>query len=348
LKYAVYFRKARTGIAGLAGTMNKLTFSTDDLPKDLDDHARFKLWHDLYTAKFVQSIDAARQPDKPFFANFELAPFGAVVIGRFEGALSGISRNAQQVAAAPLESFGLTFCLGRSRLSFTQRGRELTFQNKNDAGFYSFFEPHAHRAEDGDGWLGVAVPRKKLLDRIPNADDLAVQLLDSSNDALRHLRRYLEFLLGSDGIGDDPALIAHVETTLVDLVALSLGAHGDTAEMARMRGLRYARVQAVLAEIQKGFAEPSFSVSAAAGKLGLSGRYVQDLLQETGVSFTERVLELRLQRARTMLADRRNDRLKVSDIALMCGFNETSHFNRCFRRRFGAAPTQYRGTAGHG
>ena len=54
------------------------------------------------------------------------------------------------------------------------------------------------------------------------------------------------------------------------------------------------------------------------------------------------VLELRLQKSRAMLADARNNRRKVSDIALACGFNEVSYFNRCFRRRFGASPTQFR------
>ena len=46
-----------------------------------------------------------------------------------------------------------------------------------------------------------------------------------------------------------------------------------------------------------------------------------------------------------MLADRRNDRLKVSEIALACGFNEVSYFNRCFRRRFGATPSEFRDAA---
>jgi AraC-like DNA-binding protein len=34
----------------------------------------------------------------------------------------------------------------------------------------------------------------------------------------------------------------------------------------------------------------------------------------------------------------------VSDIAYACGFSEVSYFNRCFRRRFGASPTQMRGS----
>ena len=86
-----------------------------------------------------------------------------------------------------------------------------------------------------------------------------------------------------------------------------------------------------------------FTVQLVASKVGLSERYVQDLLFEAGASFTERVLELRLQMARAMLADRRHDRLKISDIAHDCGFDSVSYFNRSFRRRFGTSPTQYRG-----
>jgi AraC-like DNA-binding protein len=76
--------------------------------------------------------------------------------------------------------------------------------------------------------------------------------------------------------------------------------------------------------------------------MGLSSRYVNELLQETGVSFAERVMELRLQKARALLAAPPHAAMRVSDIAYACGFNEVSYFNRCFRRRFGASPTQKR------
>jgi transcriptional regulator GlxA family with amidase domain len=36
--------------------------------------------------------------------------------------------------------------------------------------------------------------------------------------------------------------------------------------------------------------------------MGLSSRYVNELMQETGVSFADRVMELRLQKARALLA----------------------------------------------
>jgi AraC-like DNA-binding protein len=120
----------------------------------------------------------------------------------------------------------------------------------------------------------------------------------------------------------------------------------DGKEMAERRGLRAARIQAILAEIRAGFADPAFSARDVAQRLGLKPHYVQNLLGETGQNFSERVLELRLQKVRTMLANPGYDSMKVSDIAYACGFSEISYFNRCFRRRFGAAPSQYRNGTG--
>ena len=137
-----------------------------------------------------------------------------------------------------------------------------------------------------------------------------------------------------------------IATTLLDLVALSLGAIGDVADLARLRGLRAARVQATVAEIGAGFSIPGFSVRDVAAKLGIAPRSVQNLLIDTGSSFTARVLELRLQHARRMLADRRHDHMKIADIAYACGFNEVPYFNRCFRRRFGCSPREYRNVKG--
>jgi AraC-like DNA-binding protein len=159
---------------------------------------------------------------------------------------------------------------------------------------------------------------------------------------IRHLRKYLMMLLAPDGLEDEPRLIEHVRTTLVDLVALAIGARGDAAEAARGRGLRSARVRQIVAEIRKGFADPAFSTTEAAHALGMSPRYLQHLLHETGATFTEHVNELRLRKAHKMLASPLHDALKIKDIAHACGFSEVPYFNRIFRRRFGLSPSDCR------
>jgi transcriptional regulator GlxA family with amidase domain len=111
------------------------------------------------------------------------------------------------------------------------------------------------------------------------------------------------------------------------------------------RGLRATRTASIIAEIHNGFSDQQFSTRALAGKLGLSVRYVQDLVKDSGRSITERILELRLQKAHAMLTNDLSCKLKISDVAASCGFNELSHFHRCFRRRFGATPAQLRADA---
>ena len=195
--------------------------------------------------------------------------------------------------------------------------------------------------------LFVPIPRSRLHALVANPEDLAGMALDTDKPASRYLIRYLTLLTQLDEADDDERLNAHIGTTLLDLIALALGASKDAAHCAQMRGLRAARTQDVIARIAAGFADPTFSPDGVAADLGVSVRYVQDLLQETGTSFSARVLEHRLQRARTMLADRRNDGMRIGEIARACGFNEAPYFNRCFRRRFGKSPTdcRLRGTA---
>jgi transcriptional regulator GlxA family with amidase domain len=96
----------------------------------------------------------------------------------------------------------------------------------------------------------------------------------------------------------------------------------------------------VLGEIDRHFGEPDFTARAAGAAVGLAERTVHDLLHETGVSFAERVLELRLQRALAMLES--GTTLRVSQVAYACGFGTVAHFNRSFRRRFGETPTAAR------
>jgi AraC-like DNA-binding protein len=195
----------------------------------------------------------------------------------------------------------------------------------------------------GVEWTIFNVPRDVLRERVKNAEDFVARPLNPPPEVVAHLRRYADMVLHEPPA--NPMLAGQVSNSLLDLVALTLGCGGDSAELARQRGLRAARLQGVLAEIGSNFARPAFSPHDVAVKLGLSPRYLQELLQESGATFTERVVELRIQKARSALTDPRHHTRSVAEVALDCGFNDISYFNRCFGRRFGDTPTGVRGLA---
>ncbi|HLW34997.1 MAG TPA: AraC family transcriptional regulator [Chthoniobacterales bacterium] len=59
----------------------------------------------------------------------------------------------------------------------------------------------------------------------------------------------------------------------------------------------------------------------------------------TGLTFTDYVARLRLEDARSRLA---NPKLRVSEIAYDAGFQSLTQFNRVFKRVIGESPTKYR------
>ena len=62
--------------------------------------------------------------------------------------------------------------------------------------------------------------------------------------------------------------------------------------------------------------------------------------QYAGMPFIQYLNDYRLTRAGEFL---QNTEESVTQIALKCGFENLSYFNRLFRRKFGVTPGQYRG-----
>jgi len=321
-------------------SLRRLRFSLDDLPPEVDERARLALWREHYSGS--HAFDSAFLDGGPPSVSVEFIQADIVKLIKLRSTLSHITRTPRHVAANPQDDLCLSFNTGRSDWLVRQNGREVK-AGTGRAVLHTNAASYTFRADAKNAWIGVGVERVKLVEFLAHPEDLVARPFDPDSPAMRHLGRYLHLITESGVIGEDAALDEHIGATLVDLAALALGAGRDAAELARRRGRRAALLRETVAEIKTGFADATFSVERIAAKLGLSPRTVQDLLHETGRSFSERVMELRLQRARAMLANTGCDGLKVIEIAHASGFNEVSYFNRCFRRRFGDTPIQYRG-----
>src|SRR5262249_6939831 len=143
-----------------------------------------------------------------------------------------------------------------------------------------------------------------------------------------------------------PPSLAHImRTHLVDLTAAALGPTAAAREIIGEPGLGAARRGALPSVIAPRVRDPDFKLDSVAGDLGLSRRYIQRLLEETGKSFTDHVVERRLDRAHALLTDRRYLHRRIIDIAFSVGISDISRFNHTFRRRFGDSPSGVRGSA---
>jgi len=320
--------------------MPKIEFSSDQLPSHLNDKARFRLWHEIWMEQ-LGNAEMKHAEDKPFFTASTNVLLGELSVSRFETTTGHYVRTRKHVAHDRDD-----ILLGFYRSPQPQlwsAGNQGFDMKQGSVLAFNIAQPVTSFTNGVTKWNLASIPRAQILKLVPHADDRSAMLLDPANPAVRHLERTIKFLLDADEIHESLELTQHATTMLGDLIALALGARGEAAEIAAVRGLRAARQRELIAMIERRFAEPSLSVGALADQLGLSPRYLSSLLLETGTTFSERILELRLQKARAMLSDVRYDLTKVNDIAFACGFNAVSYFNRRFRARFGCSPTQYRG-----
>jgi AraC-like DNA-binding protein len=319
-----------------AGDVPTLRFSTADFP----ERDRLALWRELLGRKMLR-LDMEPLPDVP--PRFELTLLrtpGLALIAADVGP-ARITRTRALIADG-VDDYALAVpCSGGTGIVHG-RGREVLV-GPGHAILRSLGEVSTFINPSSMAFIGVTMPRAALAPLVAHVDDACMRLLPGNQEALRLLTRYVHALT-ADRAPTSPELRRLVVAHVHDLTALALGATRDGAAVAHARGLRAARLREALVAIEGGFTDPAFSTDAIARRLGVSPRYVQNLLYETGLSFTARVLELRLQRARALLADPRHDRLKIADIAQACGFNDVPYFNRCFRRRFEASPKEFRGS----
>ncbi|OAF08674.1 AraC family transcriptional regulator [Bradyrhizobium neotropicale] len=291
------------------------------------------------------NADMKHAEDKPFYTASRNVLLGELSVSRFATTTGHYVRTRKHVAN-DRDDILVGYYRSPQPQLWTVGNQDLELKQGSVVAF-NVAQPVSSFTDGLTAWNLASIPRAQILKLVPHAGNRSAMFLDPANPAVRHLERTINFLLDADEVCEDQGLARRAEAMLGDLIVLALGARGEVAEIAAERGLRAARQRELIAIIEKRFAEPSLSITTIADALNLSRRYVSDLLLESGATFSERVLELRLQKARAMLSDVRYDDTKVSDIAFACGFNEVTYFNRRFRGRLGCSPTQYRMGANH-
>ena len=86
--------------------------------------------------------------------------------------------------------------------------------------------------------------------------------------------------------------------------------------------------------------EKGIKIGALAKDIGLSERQTGRIISEVyGMSFSKKLSEVRIQKAKYQL---KSTELPIEKISDMCGFNNSSYFHMCFKAHEGITPTEYR------
>jgi AraC-like DNA-binding protein len=190
-------------------------------------------------------------------------------------------------------------------------------------------------------FLGLRLSRAVLGTRLNKIDDAMMRVVRRDTPALALLTRYLGIAL-DDALPATSGLQGLVASHVYELAAMAIGAEDERAVSANALGVRAARLRALKADIVANCDDCELSVSAVAARHGVTPRYVHKLFESEGLTYSGFVLGQRLDRVHRMLTDPQCAGHSISALAFRAGFGDLSYFNRAFRRRYGATPSDIR------
>jgi AraC-like DNA-binding protein len=122
---------------------------------------------------------------------------------------------------------------------------------------------------------------------------------------------------------------------LYDVLALALNPRAKSEHPAGLLAL-------ICNHVDTHCANPDLGPADVALAFEISLRHLHRLFAACDTTFTEYLIEQRLQQAQRMLCDSRYARQTILGIAFDCGFRDINHFGRRFRARFGFTPGEFR------
>jgi AraC-like DNA-binding protein len=296
---------------------------------------RIEMFREIFGRKILK-IDVEPDPGEFFEADMILQSLPGLGVGG-----GSISKTRNTLTPELIDNDDLVFVMLQSGgATARQYGREGTIGGgqalvtANDA-------PAIFMAHSPARVLNLRFERKKLAPSLADSNSIVVRPMSRSNPALGLLASYMSIVRTEAQFWSLDLQIAAAEH-IHDLAALALGATREAAEIAKGRGVRFARLHAIKADIIANTASNWISADSLATRHGVSARYIRSLFHGEGTTLTNFVLEQRLARAHALLVAPSSGGRSIHSVALDAGFDDLSYFNRCFRRRYAATPSDIR------
>jgi AraC-like DNA-binding protein len=312
-----------------------LRFHTDMVAKRED---RLEAWRDMISRKLMAvEIDTLSDATIEVSATLRKLPGLHCGVGF---ASETINRRTRSLIAHDNDDLALIVNI-EGRLIASHRTREIEL-GAGDAYLMACSEIGTYARPQPGTMMCARFPRSALEGRVKDIDDGIGRLIGRKREGLQLLMGYFR------GLNERSALVTPELRELVvhhvyDLVATLMRPVDLTFDVPENNGgVQAARLAAIRGYIKEHAADPTLTLERVGTRHRLSPRQVQRLFEADGDSFSQFLQLTRLAKAYATLIDTRADGRLISEVAYDCGFGDVSTFNRVFRRRYGAAPSEVR------
>lgn len=145
--------------------------------------------------------------------------------------------------------------------------------------------------------------------------------------------------IASSGIKYDEIVQGKLMENLLSLVSLSLGVNSEVYDRVSQT-YQEQLLKNIKLFVRENLSDHELNPAKVANNYRISTRYLHKIFEQGSESFSRFLLTERLLKCANELKHIKSD--SVSTIAFRAGFNDTSHFSKVFRQKFGQSPRDFR------
>jgi AraC-like DNA-binding protein len=249
-----------------------------------------------------------------------------------------VVRNRSHIAQATENYYLVKFQLAGTSL-VRHRSREAELK-AGDFVICSSSDPYELHFPEPYHQAILSIPQFQLNDLVTNPEQYLGQTMQGDEPVNGMLSQFVYSLTQRlDKLA--PTTLRRIEANVLDLLITSLEAQGspDIAQTENTQQEHLSRIKQFIAmHLHDSRLSPDFIAQAE----GIGTRYLHMLFKHEPLSVSRYIQAKRLEACSRALIDPNLKNVSTTDIAYECGFNDVSHFHRCFKAQYGVTPRQYR------
>ena len=308
-------------------TANSLT------TKAVEKQYRGAYWNDMICDVYVE-LECAQLPKQDFFGAIEQHDVGGLELSSVKTDPHQVIRTPKQIAKSVNDYFLISMQIEGS-CHIHQDGRDAILQ-PGDFALYDSTRPYSLLFPNAISQIVMKMPRATLKQRISLPETLTATRI-SGDKGIGKIVGRLIVSLERQAMGLSPVTHQPIAENTLGLLATALNDQVGVKSFNQSE-VKRAQLQRIKLYILDHLCESDLSVETISGAHRISPRYLHILFESEQSTVTRWIWEQRLIHAKKELCDPRQLGKTITQICYRWGFNDTAHFSRSYKRRFGYSP----------
>ena len=304
--------------------------------KKLLGSRKAELWRQFISETFVE-LDCNGMSRDDFFGELRARSVGDLGISTITTDAYDVFRTDNSISHSLNDDFIVSVQTSGSS-TIRQLDREVILQ-PGDFTIYDSTMPYHLHFESRLSQLVVKVPREHLKKHLQSPETLTALHIKGGKGIAQVTTNFAQSLFDETDAMDINTQ-SQVAETFVSLLTSSI--REATSELERAPRNKTTQLLRIKQFIAQNLRNPDLNLPNIAAAQNISERYLHNLFESESTTPSRYVWNERLKSAHIDLSNRLLSHRSISDICYAWGFNDTAHFSRSFKAKYGVSPRTFR------